>query len=109
MIAHREYNCNLEKQDYFHKHNISAGMLENKRKFSDSFDGSVNNNNGLKKLRFEENEKWKKSQKGKNKSTKKLVKNSKSNIFNIKNRCDCRFCYEDHIIRMRLKNIYPYL
>ena len=30
-------------------------------------------------------------------------------ISKIKETCDCKFCYEDHIIRMRLKITHPYL
>ena len=49
------------------------------------------------------------------------LKQSKENVFknykkkdsdkvtSIKDSCDCRFCYEDHIIRMRLKNTHPFL
>ena len=31
-----------------------------------------------------------------------------SQIANIKDSCDCRFCYEDHIIKMRLKTERPW-
>ena len=31
-----------------------------------------------------------------------------SQIANIKDSCDCRFCYEDHIIKMRLKTEKPW-
>ena len=40
---------------------------------------------------------------------KKTHKKSKTSISSIKDSCDCRFCYEDHIIKMRLKTERPWL
>ena len=46
----------------------------------------------------------------------KTVKNSKKTktkmsgtLSKIQSTCDCRFCYEDHIMKMRLKVTQPYL
>ena len=43
------------------------------------------------------------------KHSKKYKKKASRKISTIKDTCDCKFCYEDHIIRMRLKITHPYL
>ena len=47
------------------------------------------------------------------KSSRKPEKKSRSKtlkkIESIKESCDCRFCYEDHILKMRMKNVKPYI
>ena len=34
---------------------------------------------------------------------------TKKKIESIKESCDCRFCYEDHILKMRMKTSKPYV
>ena len=43
------------------------------------------------------------------KNSKKYKKKVSRKMSNLKDTCDCKFCYEDHIIRMRLKITHPYL
>ena len=47
------------------------------------------------------------------KSSRKLEKRSRSKtlkkIESIKESCDCRFCYEDHILKMRMKSVKPFV
>ena len=47
------------------------------------------------------------------KSSRKPEKKSRSKtlkkIESIKESCDCRFCYEDHILKMRMKSVKPYV
>ena len=47
------------------------------------------------------------------KTSRKLEKRSRSKtlkkIENIKESCDCRFCYEDHILKMRMKSVKPFV
>ena len=47
------------------------------------------------------------------KTSRKPEKKSRSKtlkkIESIKESCDCRFCYEDHIIKMRMKSVKPYV
>ena len=47
------------------------------------------------------------------KSSRKPEKKNRSKtlkkIESIKESCDCRFCYEDHILKMRMKNVKPYI
>lgn len=47
------------------------------------------------------------------KSSRKLEKKSRSKtlkkIESIKESCDCRFCYEDHILKMRMKSVKPFV
>ena len=38
-----------------------------------------------------------------------MKKKAKIQVSGIKDTCDCRFCYEDHIIKMRLKTERPWL
>lgn len=46
------------------------------------------------------------------KTSRKPEKKSRSKtlkkIESIKESCDCRFCYEDHILKMRMKSVKPY-
>ena len=42
-------------------------------------------------------------------SQKKRKDGAGQQIANIANSCDCRFCYEDHIIKMRLKTERPWM
>ena len=47
------------------------------------------------------------------KTPRKLEKRSRSKtlkkIESIKESCDCRFCYEDHILKMRMKSVKPFV
>ena len=47
------------------------------------------------------------------KTSRKLEKRSRSKTMKkieiIKESCDCRFCYEDHILKMRMKSVKPFV
>ena len=99
--------------------NIFPPQRENiwKRKLPEGFDTPVEKQmcNGLGKEQFKEDKlelenitSRKKVTKTEN-NLKKPKKKISVKISKIKETCDCKFCYEDHIIRMRLKITHPYL
>ena len=99
--------------------NIFPPQTENiwKRKLPEGFDAPVEKQmcNGLgieqfkeDKLELENITSRKKVTKTEN-NLKKPKKKISVRISKIKETCDCKFCYEDHIIRMRLKITHPYL
>ena len=78
-----------------------------KRKFSDSSsesdEASSEDEKRVEKESGKQNVKDKSKIENYENQIKKKLKIKSSKIPRIKDTCDCRFCYEDHIIRMRLK------
>ena len=125
-IAERENGVDVNCEESFYPQNVSSWKLEKKRKIFASFPEPVGQNIHQKKIIYEANIQNHRAEEGflKNcqtlkqndqvkklakKSSNKTKKKSSSKIASIKDTCDCRFCYEDHIIRMRLKITHPYL
>ena len=123
-IAKRENGVNMNYEESFYPQDVSSWKFEEKRKFL--ADEPVEQNIHHKKIKHEVNSQAHKAEKGLlkkcqtqkqneqsdksvEKSSNKSKKKSSRKITSIKDTCDCKFCYEDHIIRLRLMITHPYL
>ena len=62
-----------------------------------------------KKIRLENDNKGTKTKSLKKNSHKENINIKGKHLSSLKDSCDCRFCYEDHIIKMRLKTEKPWM
>ena len=112
LIAERERIVTLSYEQSFYPQNGTSSTFEKKRKLPSTFSGTV----GIKKSSQDNKNKQRKVEKYQNNNIKgdqlkqsieqdgkKSKKKDSDKIASIQSSCDCRFCYEDHILRMRLK------
>ena len=99
QISSRSWSAYPGDQDFLHPSQTSPSNTRKRKSSSSKEDSDDSESGDGKKIRLEcpnINNKSNNSHK-----KKKIVK--VNHIASIKDSCDCRFCYEDHIFKMRIK------